>query len=207
MRAAYRAIVCCALLFAAAPAWSAVELKVLAVDPAPDTLLARQQPFFIRFELKSDAAASVSVTGMYKGKAVIADGGTGAPAALSAGGGTGVVSFFYWGEKPTRIDEVRLRIDDSASRAGISEYAFPVALTWLMDDPPPRALPPWVREWQQTQLASPSTITRKNLSAPEPALKQYAWIILPAAVILLFAVIFVRRRARPPAADDGKTRE
>lgn len=201
-------LICAAWMFAAAAACAApaVELKITATDPAPDVMLARQQPFFVRFELKSAAPAMVTVTSLYKGKAVIDDGGSGAPAQLPAGGGTGVVSFFYWGEKPTRIDEVHLRIDDRASGAQLGEYAFPVALTWLMDDPPPRELPAWVREWQEKQRAAPSTITRKSVAAPEPALRQYAWLILPAAIILLFTVVFFRRQRARALPGDGQTR-
>src|SRR5476649_2948829 len=148
---AYGWIAGCALLLTAVHAQSAAELKVLATDPAPDALLARQQPFFVRFELKNSAPAAVTGSGLYKGKTVIDDGGTGAPAMLLAGGGIGVVSFFYWSEKPTRIDEVRLKINDPSSGAQISEYAFPVALTWLTDDPPPHAAAAWVTEWQHAQ--------------------------------------------------------
>jgi hypothetical protein len=199
-------LVCAACLLLAASAHSApaVELKILATDPAPDVLLARQQPFFVRFELKSAEPVTVTVSGLYKGKAVIDDGGTGAPALLPAGGGIGVVNFFYWGEKPTRIDEVRLKIDGRASGAKLSEYAFPVALTWLMDDPPPREPPAWVREWQEKQRTA-NTITRKNVAAPEPAIKPYAWLVVPAAIILLFAGIFFKRRRECTPPGDGQT--
>src|SRR3954463_957487 len=133
------------LMSIAAPpiaAQPAAELKIIATDPAPDALLARQQPFFVRFEAKSAAPLSISASGWFKGQPVLDDGGTGAPAQLPAGG-IGVVSFFYWSDKPTKIDEVRLHVADARSGASINDYAFPVSLTWLSDDPPPRDVPAW----------------------------------------------------------------
>ena len=146
----------CALLVLAQPravAGTATELKILATDPAPDVLLARAQPFFVRFEVTSAAETAVSVGGRLKGAAVIDHGGVSAPARLKAGGGNGVVSLFYWGEIPTRIDEVRLLIHDPQSGAPVAEYTFPVSLTWLADEPPRRAPAAWVRDWQRTQAA------------------------------------------------------
>src|SRR3982750_2855809 len=95
------------LLLCAAIAHGEPALKILATDPAPDALLARQQPFYVRFAVTATMPVTVTVSGWFKGKPVIDDGGTGAPAQLRAAG-TGVVSFFYWSERPTRIDEVRL---------------------------------------------------------------------------------------------------
>jgi hypothetical protein len=204
-----RHFICVACAFAAtlACAAPAPELKTLATDPAPDALLARQQPFYVRFELKSAAPATVSASGLYKGAPVIDDGGTGAPALLPAGGGIGAVSFFYWGEKPTRIDEVRLRINDKVSGAQLGEYAFPVALTWLTDDPPPREPAAWVREWQQAQLAP----GRRTAGQAGPATEQLPdpgmWLALAAgAALLAIAIAWWRRRAHAVSADDNAGR-
>ena len=121
---------------------------------------------------------------------------------LPSGGGSGVVSFFYWGEKPTRIDEVRLKITDAAGGATINEYAFPVILTWLADDPLPRELPPWVKEWQQTQLA-PYRKNARKADAAENSIEAGAWLALGAGVMLLaIAAVWLRRRAREKTDDD-----
>jgi hypothetical protein len=195
-------MVCIAFLFAAVPATAdaAAELKILATDPAPDVLLARQQPFFVRFEVKSAAPVAVAVSGLYKGKAVIDDGGTSAQAVLPAGGGIGVVSFFYWGEQPTRINEVRLKINDAQSGANINEYAFPVTLTWLTDDPPPREPAAWVKAWQRAQDTQ-----REPTPTDRIATSVGAWLGFAAGGVLLViaAAWRLRRRAR---ADDGTTR-
>ena len=198
-RVACAALLCAAALAHAAPA---AELKVLATDPAPDALLARQQPFFVRFEVQSAAPVAVSAGGLYKGKAVIDDGGASTPAMLPAGGGIGVVGFFYWGEQPTRIDEVRLAISEPRSGAKINEYAFPVALTWLTDDPPPREPAAWVKAWRQTQEA------RRESAPADGALSGIGvWLALAVGAVLLglAAVRLLRRRVQPPA-DDGATR-
>ena len=206
MRAVYRWVVCCALVLTAAEVQCAAELKVLATDPAPDALMARQQPFFVRFELTYPAPAIVTVGGLYKGMPVIDDGGAGAPAILPSGGGVGVVSFFYWGEKPTRIDEVRLKITDPAGGTNITEYAFPVTLTWLTDDPPPREPAPWVREWQQAQRAPDNKGTR-NADAASNSIAPGAWLALGAGVMLLaIFVVWLRRRRRRAAANDDQAR-
>ena len=205
MRAMYRWMTCCALLLSAAQVQAATELKILATDPAPDALLARQQPFFVRFELKNPAPVAVMVSSLYKGKAVIDDGGTGAPAMLPAGGGIGVVSFFYWGEKPTRIDEVRLKINDPQNGTTINEYAFPVALTWLTDDPPPRESAAWVKAWQQAQRARPAE--RKSAPADGDFASTGVWLALAVGgVLLAIAIVRLQRRRAQPAADDGATR-
>jgi hypothetical protein len=189
------ALVCAAVLACAQPA---PPVKILATDPAPDALLARQQPFFIRFELKSVAPATVTVSSYYHGKPVFDDGGTGAPAMLPAGGGIGVVSFFYWGEKPTRIDEVRLSVNTIGS-----EQSFPVALTWLTDDAPPREPAVWVKEWQQAQLAAGQQNKR-----PAPAMQIFGtstWVALAIgfALFAMGAVTWQRARRR---SDDDKSR-
>ena len=202
--AMFQCVACAALLFATtlANAAPAAELKVLATDPAPDALLARQQPFFVRFEVQSAAPVAVSIGGLYKGKAVIDDGGTSTPAMLPAGGGIGVVNFFYWGEQPTRIDEVRLEISEPRSGAKINEYAFPVALTWLTDDPPPREPAAWVKAWRQTQE------TRRESAPADSVLSGIGiWLALAVGAVLLAlaATRLLRRRVRPPA-DDGAAR-
>lgn len=201
MGAAYRWLACCALLLTAAQAQSAVELKVIATDPAPDALLARQQPFFVRFELKGAAPATVNVSGLYNGKPVFDDGGTGAPANMSADG-IGVVSFFYWSEKPTRIDEVRLHVNDVRGGTVKSEYAFPVALTWLADDPPPREPAAWVKEWQQAQASrqkNPNAAPSGGMTATEISVA----LAISTALLAVAVAGWRRRRARPAGDDDA----
>jgi LPXTG-motif cell wall-anchored protein len=175
----------------------AAELKVLATDPAPDALLARQQPFYVRFAVTGAAPAAVTVSAWFQGNMIIDDGGTGAPALVPAGG-TGVVSLFYWSERPTRIDELRLHVTDARSGAKINDYALPVALTWLADDPPPREPAAWVVEWQQARGAPPST----GIAAISAAV----WGGLAVAVLLLaVALLWCRRRRAAP--DDANARE
>jgi uncharacterized integral membrane protein len=201
-----RFLACIVLLFAAALAYAqtATELKVTAVDPAPDALLARQQPFYVRFEVKSAAPAAVSVRGFFKGNAVIDNVGMSAPVALPAGGGAGVVSLFYWGEQPTRIDEVRLKIINVATGAPAKEYAFPVALTWLTDDPPPREPAAWVKEWQQAQRNRSTAAS----GVVGPPFGFGTWAIIAAGVLItVFAMLgFWRRRTQRPSGDADASR-
>ena len=175
----------------------AAELKVLATDPAPDALLARQQPFYVRFAVTGAAPAAVTVSAWFQGRMVVDDGGTGAPAIVPAGG-TGVVSLFYWSERPTRIDELRLHVTNARSGAKINDYAVPVALTWLADDPPPRKPAAWVKEWQQAGGAPPSP----GIAAISAAV----WGGLAVAVLLLAAALLWLRRRRA-APDDANARE
>ena len=193
---------CGAILFALLTAnAAATDLKITATDPAPDALLARQQPFYVQFELRHATPATVTVSGLYKGKAVIDDGGTGSPALLPANGGTGVVSFFYWGEKPTRIDEVRLKVRDTQSGTTIAEYNFPVTLTWLMDDPPARVPPAWVTESKRIQAAGGSADSG-TLSGPA------LWIALATIVALIaIAIVWSRRRQTQTPATEVETHE
>ncbi|MEO7728953.1 MAG: hypothetical protein ABIS45_17005 [Burkholderiales bacterium] len=200
------AFLACAVALACAAAETAPVLKILATDPAPDVLLARQQKFFVRFELKSSQPATVSVNGWSKGKPVIDDGGTSAPAVLSAAGGIGVVNLFYWGEQPTRIDEVRLKISTAAGGTTLGEYTFPVALTWLTDDPPPREPAAWVTEWQRAQ---PAANTQKGSSRVSGSISMPGtggWVGLAIAAALL-AVAFARLRWRRTTGADGEIRQ
>jgi len=139
----------------------------------------------------------VTVSAWFQGKIVIDDGGTGAPAMVPPGG-TGVVSLFYWSERPTRIDELRLHVTDARSGAKINDYAVPVALTWLADDPPPRKPAAWVKEWQQAGGAPPSP----GIAAISAAV----WGGLAVAVLLLAAALLWLRRRRA-APDDANARE
>ena len=166
------------------------ELILIATDPAPDALMAHQQPFFVRFQVKAGMPVSVAVSGWFKGKPVLDNGGTGAPVRFSTSG-VGVVSFFYWGEQPTRIDEVRLHVTNAATGAKVNDYGFPVALTWLADDPPPREPAGWVKAWQKNP--QPGAIV--DAGAPVLSL---LWLGGLAAAALLAAILwFVRsRRAR-----------
>ena len=170
------------LLLCAAPghAQSAAQLKIIATDPAPDVLLARQQPFFVRFEVVAATPLAVAVSGWFKGKPVLDNGGSSAPALLPAGG-IGVVSLFYWGEQPTRIDEVRLQLTDARSGAAINEYAFPVALTWLSDDPPARPSAAWVTAWQ---LAAAPKVSTSAQSTAAPVAQFVWWAVLAGALLV-----------------------
>jgi hypothetical protein len=195
----------CAVLLSASPlaiSQSPIALKLLATDPAPDALLARSQPFYVRFELTGPAPASVAVSGLYKGRPVIDDGGVGAPALLPANGGVGVVSFFYWGEKPTRIDEVRLKISAQQDGALLAEYRFPVALTWLTDEPPAREPAAWVKEWREAQLAARGP---KHVPGGNPFTGYARWLALTAGAAALIAMAAAWRRRARRALDDAAT--
>ena len=183
----------------------ASELKILATDPAPDALMARNQPFFVRFEVKAPSPVTVSASGWFKGKPVIENGGTGAAARLPVTA-TGVVSFFYWGELPTKIDAVHLQIADQASGALINEYAFPVALTWLADEPPARELPQWVKDWQRE--TSPRAKSNEPREASALSGDTLMWIAgaLTAAIAAGVLFLFYRRRKNSRAGDDRQGR-
>ena len=192
------------LLFGATLAYAepATELKILATDPAPDALLARQQPFYVRFAVTGATPVAVTASGWFKGKPVIDDGGMGAPASLPAGG-IGVVSFFYWSDQPTRIDEVRLHLTDPKSGAKINDYAFPVALTWLSDEPPLREPAAWVKEWRQA--TNPQHARRDaGTTASIPAAGW--WLALAAAALLLVGALLWWRHRRATHADDPVSR-
>jgi hypothetical protein len=198
---ALRLMVCAALLLAQPLGAVTAELKILATDPAPDVLLARAQPFFVRFEVTSATESAVSVSGRFKGAVAVDQGGVSAPAQMKAGRDVGVVSLFYWGEKPTRIDEVRLQIRDAHSGAPIAEYAIPVSLTWLADDQPPRESAAWVKEWQRAHAV------RTSGSADERAPGNAVWLALAAGLLIAALALFGfwwRRRAR--TGDDAKHR-
>jgi hypothetical protein len=194
VRAILRAVAC-GLIFvgAAAAARAPSELTLLATDPAPDALMARQQPFFVRFEVKAGVPVTVGVSGWFKGKPVLDNGGSGVPVRLSTSG-VGVVSFFYWGEQPTRIDEVRLHVTDAATGAKVNDYGFPVALTWLADDPAPREPAAWVKAWQKNPRATPIA------DAGTPA-NSILWAGALAALAILAAIVWFIRKRRAHAGD------
>jgi hypothetical protein len=194
-----RLAVSLALLLYAAIACGEPPLKILATDPATDALLARQQPFYVRFAVTGTTPVVVTVSGWFKGQPVMDDGGTGAPAKLPAAG-TGVVSFFYWSERPTRIDEVRLHVTDARTAVRIDDYAFPVALTWLADEPPLREPAAWVKEWQQA-TAPPRAGTTSGAEASLPPGAR--WLALAAVVVLLALALWWFKRRRTAA--DGRT--
>ena len=89
-------------------------------------------------------------------------------------------------------------VTDVRSGAKINDYAVPVALTWLADDPPPRKPAAWVKEWQQAGGAPPSP----GIAAISAAV----WGGLAVAVLLLAAALLWLRRRRA-APDDANARE
>lgn len=188
---------CCAL----APSYAqpASELQVVATDPAPDALMARNEPFFVRFEVKSAVRVTVTASGWFKGRPVLESSGTSAPARLE-GNGSGVVSLFYWSEAPTKIDEVHLQISDPSGGAPLAEYAFPVALTWLADEPRPRERARWVKDWQNASQPH-------GASVPNSAWPDDLWMSLAAAAVIVAVIggiLLDRRRAKSGAGDAGK---
>jgi len=144
------------LFFTAAVAHAEVPadatLRILATDPAPDATLARQQSFYVQFEVKNPAPVSVTIHAYSKGQPVFTNLGTSGMAMIPAGGGAGAAFIFFWGEQPTRIDEVRLMVSDRKNTREGKAFAFPVDLTWTAKDATAaQEFAPWVREWQQTE--------------------------------------------------------
>jgi hypothetical protein len=188
MRFALRCSLGPALLFTAAAAYAQVPadatLTILATDPAPGATLARQQSFYVQFEVKNPAPVVVTVNALYKGEAVHSNMGTSGMARIPAGGGIGVTHFFYWGDKPTRIDEVRLKINAPMNTREGKEFAFPVDLTWTAQNATAaQEFAPWVREWQQAekvrQQAGLAEFDRKMDQIGPPA----------AAVAIIFQLV------------------
>ena len=133
---------------------SDATLTILATDPGPEATLARQQSFYVQFEVKNPTPVAVTIHALYKGQPVLANLGTSGVVMIPAGSGTGAAHFFYWGEKPTHIDEVRLMISDPKNTSQGKEFRFPVKLTWTAKDATAQQeFAPWVREWQQAEKA------------------------------------------------------
>ena len=125
------------------------EGKLLATDPPADARLGRQQPLYVQVEVRSRAPVTVTVAPRYRGEDVVDGLATQAGVALPAGGGTAVTSFFFWGQTPTRVDELQFTM--TAQGQPPQRFSAPVNLTWRADPqpaPPPAA---WVLEWQKAQ--------------------------------------------------------
>ncbi|MEO8442754.1 MAG: hypothetical protein ABI547_09720, partial [Betaproteobacteria bacterium] len=101
------------------------------------------------------------------------------------------------------IDEVRLHLTDARNGAKIDDYAFPVALTWLADEPPLREPAAWVKEWRQATNPQPA---RGAANADAFLAAAGGWLALAAAVLSL-GVALVWRRRRRAASADGRVNE
>jgi hypothetical protein len=130
------------------------EGKLLATDPPAEARLGRAQPYYVQFEVRSGAPVTVTVTPRYRGEDMVEGLATQAGVALPAGGGTAVTSFFFWGQTPTRVDELQFTLTVPGQPP--QRFSAPVNLAWRADPqpaPPPAA---WVAEWQKTHPPAPA---------------------------------------------------
>ncbi|HUO44459.1 MAG TPA: hypothetical protein VMT94_06040, partial [Burkholderiales bacterium] len=158
MRFARRCLVC--TLLAAAHAYAQTPdqpvVTFLATDPAPDARLARNERFYVRFEVKSTAPVTVMINACTDGNPVFADMGSSAVTRLAAGDHTAVAHFFYWGAAPRRIDGIRLTVGAADNPGKGVDFTLPVNLTLTARDAvTPRVPAPWALEQQSRSAAPP----------------------------------------------------
>lgn len=130
------------------------EGKLLATDPPGDARLGRQQPLYVQFKVRSRAPVKVAVMPRYRGEDMLEGLATQADVALPAGGGTAVTSFFFWGQTPTRVDELQFTM--TAAGQPPQRVSAPVNLTWRADPQPAPPPATWVLEWQKAQPPPPA---------------------------------------------------
>ncbi len=130
------------------------EGRLLATDPPADARLGRQQPLYVRFEVRSRAPVTVTLMPRYRGEDRVEGLASQAGVALPAGGGTAVTTLYFWGQTPTRVDELQFTMTVPGQPP--QRFSAPVNLTWRADPQP--AAPPaaWVIEWQKTQPPPPA---------------------------------------------------
>jgi len=125
------------------------EGKLLATDPPADARLGRQQPFYVQFEVRSRAPVTVTLMPRYRGEDMVEGLATQAGVALPAGGGKAVTAFFFWGQTPTRVDELQFTMTVPGQPP--QRFSAPVNLTWRADPQPAPPLAAWAAEWQKAQ--------------------------------------------------------
>ncbi|MGH8618160.1 MAG: hypothetical protein ACREUW_10750 [Burkholderiales bacterium] len=130
------------------------EWQLIATDPPAEARLGRQQPFYVQFEVRSRAPVKVALMPRYRGEDAVEGLATQAEITLPAGGGRAVASFFYWGQIPTRVDELRFTV--SAPGQPSRQFSAPVNLTWRADPQPAPTPAAWVVEWRKTQPPPPA---------------------------------------------------
>lgn len=140
------------LLGACSPEPKIPEGKLLATDPPADARLGRQQPLYVQFEVRSRVPVTVTLMPRYRGEDMIDGLATQAGVALPAGGGRAVTLLYFWGQTPTRVDELQFTMTVAGQPP--QRFSAPVNLTWRADPQPAPPLAPWVTEWQKAQPSS-----------------------------------------------------
>lgn len=137
------------LLGGCSPEPQVPEGRLLATDPPAEARLGRAQPYYVQFEVRSRAPVTVTVAPRYRGEDMVDGLATQAGVALPAGGGKAVTSFFFWGQTPTRVDELQFTMTVPGQPP--QRFSAPVNLTWRADPQPAPPLATWAAEWQKAQ--------------------------------------------------------
>jgi hypothetical protein len=125
---------------------AAIGLTLLGTHPEPVAQLHYQEPFYLRFQVESQAPVRVLAEAYYEGEEV--------PVATIderklASGGTDATMIFHWPEQPTPVDEIRLVVRRIGQQEPAKTLSLPVKLTWGTEPAAsPRPAPLWVREFE-----------------------------------------------------------
>jgi hypothetical protein len=171
-------------------------LTFLATDPVGESKLGREEPFYVRFEVKSSQAVGVMPDAYYHGEPVVYGFGTGGITLLPAGGGTAVTKLFFWGDNHTPIDEVRLYVGSPKNPLSGKAFSLPVKLIWTGQPSPPRPLAAWVQE------SLPGNNSQHPIGTPKTTGNTFTLgiiaLVLTGAGLVLWGLR--TRRQRPPTA-------
>ena len=184
----------------------AVALTVLETDPATDAQLHYQEPFYVRFQVRSGAPVRVLAEAYYQGQEVPV--ATIRERELRSDGGTDATLIFHWPEQATPVDEIRLVATRLGQRQPAATLSVPVNLIWGSE--PARAarvVPQWVHDFEAQ---------REREHALDPDYQAYRramsktrndWMVaalIGCLSIVLGGAFWVirRRRASGPAESD-----
>lgn len=176
---------------------AAIGLTLLGTHPDPVAQLHYQEPFYLHFQVESQAPVRVLAEAYYQGEEV--------PVATIderklASGGTDATLIFHWPEQPTPVDEVRLVVRRVGQDEPAKTLSLPVKLTWGTEPAAsPRPAPLWVREFEaqrerERALDPDYRAYRERMTGRGRGWTVGAWLIGLGGLAAAGGFFWVRRR-------------
>jgi len=139
-----------------------VRVSVADTDPSGESVLGRDEPFFVRVRFASDEPVSIWVRPFRHGEPVL-------HVKTNASGrhaGTGYALGWFSLDDASEVDEVRIRVGGGNPYREWVAATVPVNVAGTGRPAPTRARAPWVDELQHAEDSARREAQRRQMSAP-----------------------------------------
>jgi hypothetical protein len=157
-----RQILMSLLLVLVLPAAAAPRVQVVETDPAGETIsLGRDEPLWVRLAFVADEPARIWIRPFFQGKEV--------PMMTNASvqhSGSGYALGWFAGDKPYRVDEIRIRVGGGKPYAESEAGSYRVNVVGTGAPSAARAKAPWVDELRGAEEAVRRADYEKRMGEP-----------------------------------------